>query len=245
MFLASLPGRVFPAAAVVALALAPALRAADPPPPGDLESATAAKTNELRRAQHLRELRRDPKLDKAAHAYAEYLARSGQFSHEADGRKPWDRTDAAGYERAYVSENIVWSTAEDNPHTDALASRFLKSWAESPGHRRNMLDPDVDDLGVGAARAADGKYYAVQLFGIPASKAFEVRVVNKAGQAIAYRMGDQPATLQPNYTMTHKLVRPTEFALAQPGAGAEPVRREVKAAAQITVRKEGDRFVAE
>ena len=42
-------------------------------------------TNQVRREQNLNALRINAMLAKAARAYAERLARSGQFSHTADG----------------------------------------------------------------------------------------------------------------------------------------------------------------
>ena len=32
-----------------------------------------------------------------------------------------------------------------------LADGFLEGWKQSPGHRKNMLDPDVTQIGVGVA----------------------------------------------------------------------------------------------
>jgi len=39
----------------------------------------------------------------------------------------------------------------------------MNSWRSSPGHRRNILDPDYTHLGVGVA-AAGGEIRAAQLF---------------------------------------------------------------------------------
>ncbi|WP_256380908.1 CAP domain-containing protein [Corynebacterium sp. HMSC066C02] len=36
---------------------------------------------------------------------------------------------------------------------------------DSPGHRKNLLDPRAKSVGIGMAVAADGKLYAVQNFG--------------------------------------------------------------------------------
>jgi uncharacterized protein YkwD len=239
--------RTLPAAVAALLAAGPTVTA-DPPAvnPSDVESAVFARTNEVRRQHHLRELTRDPRLDRAAHDLAGHMARTGKFSHEADDRKPWDRTIAAGYDPAFVSENIAWEQAPGSPTAEELAGRLVQGWLDSPGHRRNLLDPDVYDLGVGAARAEDGKWYGVQVFGVPGSKAFEFRVGNETGQAVTYRLGDQSFTVKPDETQIHKLPKPTTFTLNQPesAGGAEPIRREVKGAGGVVLRKEGDRFVA-
>ena len=65
------------------------------------------QTNDFRRQNKLSELRRNPRLDEAARRYAKYLARSGKFSHSADGRQPADRIKAAGYRFCQVAENLA------------------------------------------------------------------------------------------------------------------------------------------
>ncbi|MCZ9297174.1 CAP domain-containing protein [Corynebacterium yonathiae] len=38
-------------------------------------------------------------------------------------------------------------------------------WADSPGHRKNLLDPQAKSVGIGVAKDKDGKLFAVQNFG--------------------------------------------------------------------------------
>lgn len=61
-----------------------------------------------------------------------------------------------GWRRA--SENVLqnWNTAD--------AEALVAQWANSPGHRANMLNPDITHIGVGVADTAKGKRYATQNF---------------------------------------------------------------------------------
>ncbi|MFT5508369.1 MAG: hypothetical protein ACI89J_001444, partial [Hyphomicrobiaceae bacterium] len=58
----------------------------------NVEIAIIEMTNGFRRQNKLSELKRNRTLDQAARAFASYLARTGKFSHTADGRRPADRT---------------------------------------------------------------------------------------------------------------------------------------------------------
>ena len=62
-----------------------------------VEVAIVAETNVFRRQLKLKQLKRNSKLDLAARNFAKYLARTGKFSHTADGRRPADRIAATGY----------------------------------------------------------------------------------------------------------------------------------------------------
>ena len=56
-------------------------------------------------------------------------------------------------------ENVLqaWSDYSD--------ARIVQLWMDSPGHRKNLLDPRAKSVGIGMAIGADGKLYAVQNFG--------------------------------------------------------------------------------
>jgi uncharacterized protein YkwD len=224
--------------ATIGLILTADAARAKPPDPAAVEQAVVRRTNAERQKVGARALRVDDKLAKAAREFAGFLARSGKFAHDADGRQPWVRTDAAGYERAFVSENIASEQLPNEPGADKLAAGFLKSWLGSEGHRKNLLDPDVYDLGVGVARAEDGKWYAVQLFGIPKDKAFEFRVVNETPGPVTYTLGGQSFTIEPGVTNTHRVGKPLELAIKQPeGVEAAAVKRTPKAGDKLVIRK--------
>ena len=82
-------------------------------------------------------------LNQASQDYAEVLAETpGELSHiDAEGRGPGDRAAAAGYDYDYVAENLAYGPATNEEAVEA--------WMDSPPHRRTMINPDVDDLGLG------------------------------------------------------------------------------------------------
>jgi uncharacterized protein YkwD len=140
------------------------LIAAAAEPPAGLAEKVVAETNALRAEAKAEALKSNDMLGKVAQSFAEYLAKTGKFAHDADGKQPWDRTDAAGYPRLKIAENILM-TGSDESDAGRLAKYLVSTWNDSEGHRANMLDPDLKEIGVGAARAADGSLYAVQVFG--------------------------------------------------------------------------------
>ena len=125
-------------------------------PLADVVSATNAE-----RARHrLGLLTVDPRLAAAAQGHSEDMVRRTFFAHEnPDGAQVWDRAVAAGYTYRKVAENI----AAGQP----TAADVVRGWMESPGHRANILDGELTQIGVG--RAAGGSYgvYWTQVFGTP------------------------------------------------------------------------------
>ncbi len=119
-----------------------------------------ALTN-VERARHgLRALAVDPRLAQAADAHSADMARRGFFAHESpDGRQVWDRAVAAGYAYRKVAENI----AAGQP----TAAEVVHGWMESPGHRANILDPVLTQIGVGRADGGPYGVYWTQVFGTP------------------------------------------------------------------------------
>src|SRR5688572_7713586 len=69
-------------------------------------SAVAARVVELTnafRAEHGRpKVRTDGKLQAAAQYFADYMARTGRYGHDADGKKPSDRARRHGYDYSLI-----------------------------------------------------------------------------------------------------------------------------------------------
>jgi hypothetical protein len=174
------------------------------------EAAIVEMTNAFRAENRLGAVKTNPTLVKAAKAFAEYLARSGKFAHEADGRQPADRTRAAGYKHCIVAENLALNQHNRGFETRDLASRAVTGWKESPSHRAAMLNPHVTEIGVGIARASDKdpKFLSVQLFGRPESLKFTFRVENRAGAPIVYGFGEKTQTVPANAWVAHTACTP-------------------------------------
>jgi uncharacterized protein YkwD len=65
----------------------------------------------------------------------------------------YSRIRISGSERSYD-----WNTLED------IAAHSLKGWMNSPGHRRNILEKNYGQTGIGIAVSDDDKVYITQLF---------------------------------------------------------------------------------
>jgi hypothetical protein len=198
------------------------------------EIAILELTNAFRKESRLGEVKQNAALTAAARAFAEYLAKTGKFAHEADGRQPAQRAQASGYRYCRVAENLAMNLDSRGFETRALARAVVEGWQSSPGHRANMLQPTVTEIGVAVARASDQdpKFISVQLFGRPESLKVEFRIENRAGLAVSYVLGEETHMLPVRAIVTH--------------TSCDPVQLTFEKAAAATQRFEpsnGDRFV--
>jgi uncharacterized protein YkwD len=160
------------ARAFAALVLAAGCASAAPARPNlpQVEDLVVEGTNHFREAESRMALRASPKLQKAAADFAELMARTGEFEHTAGGTTLVSRVKAAGYEYCRIAENIARHYSTAGFTTRDLARHLVDGWKNSPGHRKNMLQPDVVETGVAIAyRRHEGReyFYSVQLFGRP------------------------------------------------------------------------------
>lgn len=177
-------------------------------------------TNVFRAANNRAALKRNATLDKVARSFARYLARSGKFSHSADGRRPADRARAGGYTYCQIAENLALNLDSRGFATRQLAREAVTGWKNSPGHRRNMLRPHVTEIGVGIAKApGEPKYLSVQLFGRPEALSYSYAVRNETRESVAYSVNGEPARLAPHTIVTHTTCRPhvVRFDVSPPG----------------------------
>lgn len=136
----------------------------------NVEGLIIDSTNQFRKAVGRGRVAPEGKLSKAAQAFADYMANTDKYGHEADGRKLSERVVAHDYAYCLVSENIAYQYSSADFGTTELANRYFERWKKSPGHRENMLESSVIDTAVAVARSEKtGRYYAVQLFGRPRS----------------------------------------------------------------------------
>lgn len=117
-----------------------------------------ALVNSERTRAGLAALKSNDSLTAAAQGHAQDMAVNGYFSHTSlDGRTLGDRIRQAGYSYRAAGENIAWG--------QRTPSEVVSGWMASPGHRRNILNPNFRELGIGLARDTDGVPYWVQNFG--------------------------------------------------------------------------------
>jgi uncharacterized protein YkwD len=104
----------------------------------------------------------DATLTKVAQAHSEDMADHDYFSHDSqDGRSPFDRMSNAGYRYSTAAENIA--AGQSTP------ASVVEGWMNSAGHRANILNCSLKEIGVGYAVNSASTYrtYWTQDFGTP------------------------------------------------------------------------------
>lgn len=175
------------------------------PDPAVVSRLIVAQTNDLRATHGLGRVEAEGRLGAAARAFAEYMARTERYGHDADGSSPAQRAQAHGYDHCKLVENIAYLMSSRGSAADELARSVVEGWKGSAGHRKNMLDRDVVDIGVAIAQSPKSqRYYAVQMLGRPRSKAVRFSIGNETGQDVRYELGGRSFGLAPRVTRTHE-----------------------------------------
>lgn len=188
------------------------------------EIAIQQMTNAFRKEHQLGEVTPNAALTAAARAFAEYLASTGRFAHEADGRQPHQRAEAHGYRYCLVAENLALNLDSRGFETVKLARDVVEGWKRSPGHRANLLQAGATETGVAVVRAPDKdpKFISVQLFGRPQALQVKFSVDNRSGAAVQYALGEETHTLPPRAIMTHTSCEPGDLTFDKTGARYQP-----------------------
>ena len=109
-----------------------------------------------------------PALQKAAQRYARAMATQDFFGHRApNGAGVSQRAWAVGYRFHKLAENIA--AGQKTPES------VVKTWMNSPGHRKNILTCGLQETGIGVVYQPDDaplrgqsgplRYYWVQIVG--------------------------------------------------------------------------------
>lgn len=186
-----------------------------------LEEANAARRSQAGIAPLAAELR----LTRAARDFAGYMANTGRYGHEADGRDVAARLQSAGYAFCFGAENLAWIEAgiDDEPR---VARLLMAGWMASPSHRSNLLGADWTDTGIAIATSASaGRLYAVQLFGRPAALRLDFSIENRSGDTVAYRVDERPYELRPRQIRVHQQCRPAQIVVSRPDGSPAPTSR--------------------
>jgi len=134
---------------------------------GATESRIFDLINAQRKHQGLQPLVYNPQLDQMAKIQAENMARFQKMAHTIpDANLPTlgARAKYVGYVYGRLSENV----ALGYPNAETV----VEGWMNSSGHRRNILDRDVVETGIGIARSSAGGLYYCQVFGRQLSSSF-------------------------------------------------------------------------
>lgn len=176
-----------------------------------------SRTNNFRQEKEYQKLKVDPKLMETSRYFAEFMADTDKYGHYADGNRPAERVKKRGYNYCIVSENIAFQYHTAGFTTEELAQGLFQNWKSSPGHRKNMLDPGVTEIGMAVAQSEQsGYYYAVQMFGRPKSMSIEFQITNNSAAAIRYALDNRQFPLPPRYVRTHRLCRLEELVFRWP-----------------------------
>jgi uncharacterized protein YkwD len=151
----------------------------------DGAAALVCDINVFRGREGLRPLRWDWRLWAGAQRLANDMAGRRYFAHVTpEGKRLVDRIMPTGY----VPNSPDWLLAENlgfgtNQLSPPLAVAL--GWMDSPGHRGNLMDPALEDIGVGIAwgaleeNGAPGIYYVAD-FGTRGTIATSVRARARA-----------------------------------------------------------------
>lgn len=150
-------------------------------------------TNRERSERDLNELTAERSLEKAARKKAEFLLEKQIFEHDTPDREFSYWVKDAGYEYSYAGENLAMDFTENE--------KVVKAWLNSPTHKKNLLYPEYQEIGVAVV---EGDYrgqesvLVVQIFGTP----------NKEEEQRAVAGNDSQATGSPKTTLAGKTNNP-------------------------------------
>jgi uncharacterized protein YkwD len=114
-------------------------------------------TNRIRTSRGLVALRLDTRLTELARDRAEYMARTGEFSHtQSGGTTVFDMISASSIRWYAAGEIIAWNTAGP---LDYSADFAVRGWMGSPSHRAIVVSNDYNYVGFGVAVASNGTRY--------------------------------------------------------------------------------------
>ncbi len=131
-------------------------------PPSSVANDVVRYTNEQRVRNGLPAFVASARLMEAARLHAEQMAQYQRMDHTIGAAKYptlQSRLDAVGYVYQSAAENVAWNS--QTPQS------VVTGWMNSPGHRANILNRGLTEIGTAMARSAKGEPYWIQVFGTP------------------------------------------------------------------------------
>ena len=140
--------------------------------------------NQAREEAGVKPLVWDAALAAAAQAHAVRMAAEGQIAHRYGGEPDVaQRAAAAGAKFSLVEENIALGDTAFHVH---------QGWMRSEAHHDNLLNPEIDRVGVGVV-AAHGELYAVADY----AKGVEQMTPREVEAAVAKVVASKGVTILP------------------------------------------------
>ena len=123
----------------------------------EMEKEVLALVNSVRAENGLNALSWAEDVANVARAHSSDMINRSFFSHtNPDGLSPFDRLRNSGISCGTAAENIAYGQRS--------ASEVMNSWMNSSGHRANILNKNVTEIGVGAIKNKNGTIYWTQMF---------------------------------------------------------------------------------
>lgn len=112
--------------------------------------------NDARLEAKVSALKVDERLTQAAKMHNDDMVENDYFNHVSPADKlkyPEDRVDKVKYEWLKVAENIFRSPQTDQ---EKFVEEAVKSWLADPPHRKNLLNPQMNDVGFAFSKYKSG-----------------------------------------------------------------------------------------
>ena len=101
-------------------------------------------------------LKSNTELNKLATMKSKDIVEKNYFSHQSPTYgSPFDMMKTYGISYMYAGENLAINSDADKAHN---------AWMNSEGHKKNLLNPDFTELGVGLYPKGNGSYAYTQMF---------------------------------------------------------------------------------
>lgn len=222
----------------VVAAPADALAGPEPTSPAEARARLLVRVNAVRAGAGVPAVQVDARLDAVAQAYAERMASQRFFAHVSpDGDALPDRLEKAGYSYVTSGENLGMAAGPLAAHA---------AIEESPGHRKNLLDPAFERVGFGLARQArDGgsDVVVVELLATPAKGGGDP-VAGAYTRLTAQRAALKLPALQRSAALEDIATRQARAALARDDPRAPDIDHQVFGALSEARTASADLYVA-
>ena len=120
------------------------------PVTADMSETAVDEINQARKMKGRKALKLNVKLTQAAQKHADELVKRGYGTtlttgghYGKNGSKPSQRIKLAGYKACTTVENIAWG--------QEISSTVIDEWMGSAGHRKNLLNPKIREIGIAFA----------------------------------------------------------------------------------------------
>lgn len=153
--------------------------------------------NAARIQARLSRLTENETLRRVALSYSQRMARENFYGHvDPQGKQVSDRLAMAGYLAQMSAENIA--RGQPDPAT------VVEGWLNSPGHRANIMNPDLSEIGAGYLFTSTDAYqhYWTHVFATPDASVgrdrntYPTLVLAQINQ-VRQKVGAAPLTLHP------------------------------------------------